>query len=146
MGAPDTTARRQPVMADVARLAGVSHQTVSRVLNDNPHVREETRERVLSAIRELDYRPNSAARTLVDCARGWPLEDAVVAMDAALLRGSTDAARLGEAVSRAQRWLRTQAPGPIDRTTRRSGRKTPRARSRIETDPRRRRVRTALHS
>jgi len=52
-------------MADVARLAGVSHQTVSRVLNDNPHVKEETRGRVLSAIRELDYRPNSAARTLV---------------------------------------------------------------------------------
>ncbi|WP_027345124.1 LacI family DNA-binding transcriptional regulator [Hamadaea tsunoensis] len=54
-----------PVMADVARLAGVSHQTVSRVLNDQPNVRTETRARVLAAIRELDYRPNSAARTLV---------------------------------------------------------------------------------
>ncbi len=58
-------AGRQPVMADVARLAGVSHQTVSRVLNDSPHVKEQTRDRVLSAIRELDYRPNSAARALV---------------------------------------------------------------------------------
>ncbi|MER5639121.1 LacI family DNA-binding transcriptional regulator [Kitasatospora sp. NPDC002227] len=56
---------RQPVMADVAKLAGVSHQTVSRVLNDAPHVRPDTRERVLAAIRELDYRPNSAARALV---------------------------------------------------------------------------------
>jgi DNA-binding LacI/PurR family transcriptional regulator len=56
---------RQPVMADVARLAGVSHQTVSRVLNDSPNVKEATKERVLGAIRELDYRPNSAARTLV---------------------------------------------------------------------------------
>ncbi|MFD7733986.1 LacI family DNA-binding transcriptional regulator [Kitasatospora phosalacinea] len=56
---------RQPVMADVAKLAGVSHQTVSRVLNDAPHVRPGTRERVLAAIRELDYRPNSAARALV---------------------------------------------------------------------------------
>jgi DNA-binding LacI/PurR family transcriptional regulator len=65
MGAANTVNGRQPVMADVARLAGVSHQTVSRVLNDNPHVKEETRERVLVAIRELDYRPNSAARTLV---------------------------------------------------------------------------------
>ena len=65
MGAANTVNGRQPVMADVARLAGVSHQTVSRVLNDNPHVKEETRERVLLAIRELDYRPNSAARTLV---------------------------------------------------------------------------------
>ncbi len=51
-------------MADVARLAGVSHQTVSRVLHDSPNVREETRERVLSAIRQLDYRPNSMARAL----------------------------------------------------------------------------------
>ncbi|MFE0463851.1 LacI family DNA-binding transcriptional regulator [Kitasatospora sp. NPDC058965] len=54
-----------PVMADVAALAGVSHQTVSRVLNDSPNVRPETRERVLAAIRELDYRPNTAARALV---------------------------------------------------------------------------------
>jgi DNA-binding LacI/PurR family transcriptional regulator len=52
-------------MADVAKLAGVSHQTVSRVLNGAPHVRPDTRERVLAAIRELDYRPNSAARALV---------------------------------------------------------------------------------
>lgn len=58
-------AGRQPVMADVAKLAGVSHQTVSRVLNDSPNVKEQTRDRVLSAIRELDYRPNSAARALV---------------------------------------------------------------------------------
>ncbi|HEY1627893.1 MAG TPA: LacI family DNA-binding transcriptional regulator [Streptosporangiaceae bacterium] len=52
-------------MADVARLAGVSHQTVSRVLNDHPNVRAHTRDRVLAAIRELAYRPNAAARTLV---------------------------------------------------------------------------------
>jgi len=56
---------RPPVMADVARLAGVSHQTVSRVLNDHPNVRPLTREKVLAAIRELAYRPNAAARTLV---------------------------------------------------------------------------------
>src|ERR671930_231537 len=56
---------RLPVMADVARLAGVSHQTVSRVLNDHPNVAAVTRTRVLAAIRELDYRPNSAARALV---------------------------------------------------------------------------------
>jgi DNA-binding LacI/PurR family transcriptional regulator len=52
-------------MADVARLAGVSHQTVSRVLNEHPNVRPLTRDRVLAAIRELAYRPNAAARTLV---------------------------------------------------------------------------------
>ena len=56
---------RPPVMADVARLAGVSHQTVSRVLNNHPNVRPGTREKVLEAIRELAYRPNAAARTLV---------------------------------------------------------------------------------
>ena len=52
-------------MQDVARVAGVSHQTVSRVLNDHPNVRPETRERVLAAIAELGYRRNSAARALV---------------------------------------------------------------------------------
>ncbi|MFI2754471.1 LacI family DNA-binding transcriptional regulator [Cellulomonas sp. P22] len=52
-------------MSDVAQVAGVSHQTVSRVLNDHPSVRPETRERVLAAIGELGYRRNSAARALV---------------------------------------------------------------------------------
>ncbi|MDI6100010.1 LacI family DNA-binding transcriptional regulator [Actinoplanes sp. NEAU-A12] len=52
-------------MTDVARLAGVSHQTVSRVLNDHPNVKEQTRMRVRAAIAELGYRPNRAARALV---------------------------------------------------------------------------------
>src|SRR5262245_23433645 len=55
---------RPAVMADVAKLAGVSHQTVSRVINESPQVRPETRERVLAAMRKLDYRPNSVARAL----------------------------------------------------------------------------------
>jgi DNA-binding LacI/PurR family transcriptional regulator len=58
-------AAKPPVMADVARAAGVSHQTVSRVLNHHPSVRPETRERVLAAITELDYRRNLSARALV---------------------------------------------------------------------------------
>ena len=57
--------RRAAVMSDVGRLAGVSHQTVSRVINGSRHVRPETRQRVLDAMRELDYRPNSVARALV---------------------------------------------------------------------------------
>ena len=52
-------------MVDVARLAGVSHQTVSRVLNNHPNVRLETARRVRAAIAELGYRPNRAARALV---------------------------------------------------------------------------------
>ncbi|WP_034261623.1 LacI family DNA-binding transcriptional regulator [Actinospica robiniae] len=52
-------------MADVARFAGVSHQTVSRVLNDHPNVKPATRDRVLEVIKEMGYRPNVAARALV---------------------------------------------------------------------------------
>jgi DNA-binding LacI/PurR family transcriptional regulator len=52
-------------MADVARRAGVSHQTVSRVLNGHPNVSPETKAEVMAAIRALGYRPNIAARTLV---------------------------------------------------------------------------------
>jgi DNA-binding LacI/PurR family transcriptional regulator len=52
-------------MSDVAKLAGVSHQTVSRVINGSDQVRADTRERVLAAMRMLDYRPNPVARALV---------------------------------------------------------------------------------
>ncbi|MEJ1198531.1 MULTISPECIES: LacI family DNA-binding transcriptional regulator [unclassified Streptomyces] len=51
-------------MADVAQLAGVSSQTVSRVSNGFPGVNEQTRRQVLTAMKELGYRPNSAARAL----------------------------------------------------------------------------------
>ncbi len=56
--------RRGPSMADVARLAGVSGQTVSRVANERHNVDAVTRDRVQAAMRELGYRPNSAARAL----------------------------------------------------------------------------------
>lgn len=49
---------------DVAKRAGVSIKTVSRVINREPNVREQTRERVLQAVTELDYRPNQSARRL----------------------------------------------------------------------------------
>lgn len=54
-----------PSSTDVARLAGVSQKTVSRVMNDEPYVRPEVREKVLHAARQLGYRPNAAARSLV---------------------------------------------------------------------------------
>jgi len=58
------SAKRQSTQADVARLARVSAQTVSRVLNDYEFVKPGTRDRVLEAMSILDYRPNIAARTL----------------------------------------------------------------------------------
>ena len=63
MTAGDRT-RRAPRMTDVAELAGVSHQTVSRVVNGAPGIRPDTRARVLDAIDRLGYRRNSAARAL----------------------------------------------------------------------------------
>lgn len=49
---------------DVAALAGVSHQTVSRVINDRPNIRESTRIKVLAAMEQMQYSPSSAARAL----------------------------------------------------------------------------------
>lgn len=48
----------------VAKVAGVSNKTVSRVINGEPYVTEETRERVERAIRDLGYVPNMAARQI----------------------------------------------------------------------------------
>lgn len=53
-----------PTIYDVAERANVGIGTVSRVLNNSPNVRPETRERVLAAIKELDYRPSPIARRL----------------------------------------------------------------------------------
>jgi DNA-binding LacI/PurR family transcriptional regulator len=64
-GAAVSRPRRAAVMADVGRLAGVSHQTVSRVINGSRHVSPQTRERVMAAMRELGYQPNPIARALV---------------------------------------------------------------------------------
>ncbi len=56
--------RGVPSITDVARLAGVSNQTVSRVANDSPKVRPSTRDKVKRAMDELGYTPNRAARAL----------------------------------------------------------------------------------
>jgi len=58
------TRKRAPSQKDVAELAGVSSQTVSRVVNNQTNVDPETRERVLSAMRVLGYWANGAARAL----------------------------------------------------------------------------------
>jgi len=56
---------KKPNIYDVAKLAGVSHQTVSRVINDGPHTKPSTRTKVELAMAELGYVPNAAARALV---------------------------------------------------------------------------------
>lgn len=55
---------KRATLADVARLSGVGPMTVSRTVNGHPHVSEETAKKVRAAIRQLDYRPNHAARVL----------------------------------------------------------------------------------
>ena len=57
--------QRRVTIDDVAKLAGVSYQTVSRVINDNPHVSPTTRQRIQEIIAETGYRPNRIARSLV---------------------------------------------------------------------------------
>jgi DNA-binding LacI/PurR family transcriptional regulator len=61
----DAVKPRAASVFDVAKAAGVSHQTVSRVLNEHPSVRPATKQKVLDAMRALNYRPNLAARALV---------------------------------------------------------------------------------
>lgn len=56
--------RRAVTMYQVAERAGVSHQTVSRVINDHGSVRPATRDRVRAAMQDLGYRPNATARSL----------------------------------------------------------------------------------
>ncbi|KQS66969.1 LacI family DNA-binding transcriptional regulator [Modestobacter sp. Leaf380] len=62
--APPVRRQRPAVMADVAKLAGVSVPTVSRVLNGSAVVRPDKRDRVLDAIAELNFRPSATARAL----------------------------------------------------------------------------------
>src|SRR5699024_2891748 len=59
-----TVGWRRASIYDVAKLAGVSHMTVSRVLNGHPNIREVTRDRVLAAIEETNYTRSSIARAL----------------------------------------------------------------------------------
>ncbi len=73
--------KTRPGMTDVARLAGVSHQTVWRVLHDSPKVLKPTRARVLAAMRRLDYRLNATAQALVT---GRSRVVGVVSLDTAL--------------------------------------------------------------
>ena len=59
-------------LEDIAKLAGVSRSTVSRVVNEQPNVRDNVRKRVLDVIKQTGYRPNAAARTLAS-QRSWTI-------------------------------------------------------------------------
>jgi LacI family transcriptional regulator len=59
-------------LEDIARLSGVSRSTVSRVVNEQPNVRDNVRERVLKVIKQTGYQPNAAARALAS-QRSWTL-------------------------------------------------------------------------
>lgn len=89
---------------EVARAAGVSTQTVSRVINDHPNIRPETRDRVLRAIADLGYRVNNAARTL---GTRTTRTLGVIASDATLYGPAVGIAALEAAARDAGRWIAT---------------------------------------
>src|SRR5919201_4764582 len=95
----DASGSRPASIRDVAAAAGVSYQTVSRVINGHPSVTEATREAVLAAIGRLGFRPNRAARTLA----GGPIQSVTVLTasttlygNAATLQGIEEAARAAD--------------------------------------------------
>jgi LacI family transcriptional regulator len=88
-----------PTLEEVAKLAGVSRSTVSRVVNDHPNVRPEVREQVWQVIRQVGYQPHAAARSLVTNRThtvGMIIPEAVTTLFtdpffSLLLRGATEA-------------------------------------------------------
>ncbi len=103
MAGGDADSRRVGVR-DVARLAGVSSQTVSRVINEHPHIRPETRTKVLDAMAALDYRVNNAARAL---GTRTTRTLGVIASDATLYGPAVGIAALEAAARAAGRWVAT---------------------------------------
>ncbi|RUR03152.1 LacI family DNA-binding transcriptional regulator [Labedella endophytica] len=100
----DDGAKRRVGVRDVALHAGVSTQTVSRVLNDYPGIRDDTRQRVLAAVADLDYRMNNAARAL---GTSRTRTVGVVASDTALYGPSAGIAALEAASRERGRWIAT---------------------------------------
>lgn len=89
---------------EVAAAAGVSTQTVSRVINDHPHIRPETRERVEVAMAELGYRVNNAARAL---GTATTRTIGVLASDSDLFGPAAGIAALEAAARATGRWIST---------------------------------------
>ena len=101
-------------MADVAKLADVSHQTVSRVINGSTQVRPETRERVLAAMRKLEYRPNTMARAL---ATGRSRTLGVVGFDTTLYGPATALFGINHAAHEEGYFISTVSMRTLDRAS-----------------------------
>lgn len=97
-----STDRPRIGVREVAARAGVSSQTVSRVLNDHPHIRTETRHRVLAAMDELGYRVNNAARAL---GTSTTRTLGVLVSDATLFGPAVGVAALEAAARAAGHWI-----------------------------------------
>lgn len=86
-----------PTIKDVARLAGVSISTVSRVMNDSKPVSPESRRKVLDAIKKLDFKPNELARSLVmrrSNLIGVVIKDIAISYMAEIVRGIEEVGRM----------------------------------------------------
>ncbi|UBU16189.1 LacI family DNA-binding transcriptional regulator [Nonomuraea gerenzanensis] len=107
-----------PSIRDVAAAAGVSYQTVSRVLNESPRVRPETRTAVLAAIESLGFRPSRTARALsLGRARGITAvtSNTVLYGYAATLQGLEEAAR-AEGMAMGIRVVESAEPAEVKQT------------------------------
>ena len=93
---PPAVARAAPTIKEVADRAGVSFKSVSRVVNDHPHVTPELRSKVQAAMQELGYSPNAVARTLRSASSptvGLVIDDSEAFPYASdIIRGAQDAA------------------------------------------------------
>lgn len=107
----DLSRGRAPSIRDVARVAGVSHQTVSRVLNEHPSIRDSTRARVLEVMAELQYRPNQAARAL---SRGRSRTIGVLSAGATQYGPATSIAAIEDAARDRGYYVNTANIGAVD--------------------------------
>lgn len=118
MSRPAARGGGAPSIRDVAAEAGVSYQTVSRVLNESPRVRPETRTAVLTAIERLGFRPSRAARALsLGRARGITAvtSNTVLYGYAATLQGLEEAAR-AEGMAMGIRVVESAEPAEVRQT------------------------------
>lgn len=99
-------------ITEVARLAGVSHQTVSRVLNNEDTVRPQTRARVEEAIKQLRYRPSSIARALAKRKTGTI---GLISTGNPLYGPASTALAFNEAARESGYQVTTASMGPADR-------------------------------